>query len=344
MEAKKKKVILGMSGGVDSSVAASLLQKSGFEVVGVFLEFWKTDNSNFDDAKKVADLLGITLHKVDAKDEFKKKIVDHFISEYKSGRTPNPCVLCNPNMKFRILLNKMFELEGDFVATGHYAKIQEGRLFQAKDKRKDQSYFLYGLEKRQLEKILFPLGDHTKDEIRKIALDLNLPVAQKSESQDICFVLGKDFGDFLKKYIKSEEGEILDTHEKVLGKHTGLPFYTIGQRKGINLGGDGPYYVVEKNISKNELIVTNDPEDSRLTKDEMIVREINWINENLSFPLKKEVKIRYQSDPICATIEPIEDNLKKCRVKFDTPQKLVTPGQSAVFCDGHEVLGGGIID
>jgi tRNA-specific 2-thiouridylase len=342
MSNRKSKIILGMSGGVDSSVSASLLQEKGFLVEGVFLEFWESDGSNFDDAKKVADLLKIKLHRIDAKKEFKEKIVDHFVSEYESGRTPNPCVLCNPKMKFKVLLEKMNELEGDFVATGHYAMIREGRLFQAKDKRKDQSYFLHGLKKEQIEKIMFPLGELTKNEIREIARERGLPVAEKSESQDVCFVLEKDFSDFLKKHIKKEKGEIIDVYGNVLGEHIGLPFYTIGQRKGINLGGDGPYYVVEKRMDKNQLVVTNDPIDSMLNVLEMKVGEVNWIRENLRFPLKADVKIRYQGNSVRAIIEVVEGS-NECMVKFDEPQKAVTPGQSAVFYEGEEVLGGGVI-
>lgn len=344
MKEEKKKVILGMSGGVDSSVSAALLQKKGFLVEGIFLEFWDVDDSNFEDAKKVADLLGITLHRVDAKKEFKEKVMDHFISEYESGRTPNPCVLCNPKMKFRILMEKMKEFGGDFVATGHYAIVKNGRLFQAKDKKKDQSYFLYGLKKEQLEKIIFPLGEFEKTQIREMAREFSLPNYEKSESQDVCFVLEKDFSEFLKKYIKKDKGDIVDTNGKLLGKHIGLPFYTIGQRRGINVGGEGPYYVAQKNFEKNELVVTNNSDDPRLVAGEMIVSDVNWIRDKVNFPLVSDVKIRYQTGSIRATIETVENDITKCIVKFEEPQKTITPGQSAVFYDKKEVLGGGIIE
>jgi tRNA-specific 2-thiouridylase len=370
MPIKRKKVIVGMSGGLDSTMTAALLKKEGYEVEGIFLEFWKNKNSEegYESARKMAEILGIQLHKVNAEEDFKKKIIDEFIREYESGRTPNPCVICNPRMKFKVLMDEMRKINADFMATGHYARLRREtpntkyqilnkakyskskstiHLMKAEDKTKDQSYFLYGLNQKQLEKIIFPLGDYLKSRVREIAREMNLPVADREESQDVCFVSQDNFGNFLKKYIKNIPGKICDMSGKELGKHEGLHFYTIGQRKGINLGGEGPYYVIKKNISKNMLIVSN-KED--LLVDEFKVNEVNWISTDIEFSLKAEIKVRYHSNPVCGTIMEVKSSKfkvksagKNYRIKLDEPQEAITPGQSAVFYRGDEVLGGGII-
>ncbi|MFC1644579.1 tRNA 2-thiouridine(34) synthase MnmA [Patescibacteria group bacterium] len=344
----KIKVIVGMSGGVDSSVTARLLQKKGYEVIGVYLDFWKNEsdkNNGYEDAKKVAKILGIELHKIDARSEFKREVVNNFLREFQEGRTPNPCVICNPSMKFKILLGALEMFNCDVVATGHYSQIKDGKLYQAVDKNKDQSYFLYGLTKGQLKKIIFPLGEYTKDEIREIAYEENLPVAQKPESQDICFIQNGNFRRFLEDHLEIEDGDIVGDDGSILGRHAGLPFYTIGQRRGINLGGRGPYYVAGKDSETNRIIVTNDSDSEALHRSDMIVSNVNWISDDVRFPLEAYVKIRYRTSPIKATITPEENSKHFFKVEFSNPQKAVTPGQSAVFYGkNEEVIGGGIIN
>lgn len=340
-------------------MAAAILKKEGYEVEGIFLEFWKSIKSEegYASAKKMAGALGIPLKKINAQKEFKKKIVDSFIEGYKAGRTPNPCVICNPEMKFRILMDQMRKKKADFMATGHYARSAKSKvesekfsfkLLRAKDRLKDQSYFLYGLKRGQLEKIIFPLGDYPKSQVKSMAKRMNLLVADREESQDVCFISRDGFGDFLKKNIRNNPGKICDISGKELGSHNGLHFYTIGQRKGINLGGKGPYYVIKKDELRNILVVSNKKED--LLSDEFGISRVNWISDNIKFPLKAEIKVRYHSNPVCGTIAEVKSSSfkvksagKNYRIKLDEPQKAVTSGQSAVFYRGDEVLGGGII-
>ncbi len=349
-----KKILVGLSGGVDSSVTVRLLQEAGFNVEGIFLEFWKSSKADdaFKSAKKVAKTLGISLIKVNAVEEFKKVVVDKFIEEYKRGNTPNPCILCNPQMKFKVLLKEMKKRNADLVATGHYVrnekqktkskKLFNYKLFRAKDKTKDQSYFLYGLSQKQLSKIIFPLGNYLKTEVKKLAEKFQLSTARRAESQDVCFITQKNFGDFLKKYIKNEKGKIVDEQGNTLGQHIGLHFYTIGQRKGINLGGDGPYYVVKKNLKDNELIVSNN--EKNLYSSKFLIKNSNWIALNLEFPLNANVKVRYHGDFVYATIRPVEGRKELYIVELSEPQKAVTIGQSAVFySEDGGVFGGGII-
>lgn len=347
-----------MSGGVDSSVAAALLKKSGFNVIGVFMKLWPSSSKFSEErAKKVANILEIPFQVLDFKKEFKKKVIDYFLKEYKSGRTPNPCVVCNKEIKFGLLLEKASGLGANFVATGHYAKIQKkfvnsyrfvNSLMTAKDEEKDQSYFLWQLEQKQLKHILFPIGNYTKKEVRNFAKKFGLPVLKVSESQEICFI-ETTLNNFLSKHFKSKPGKIVDTKGKIIGKHQGLQFYTIGQRKGINLP-NGPYYVLEKNIKKNLLIVTKNEKD--LGKKELVAENINWISgKPKKLPLKIKAKIRYRHKASPAIIYHLKPNI--CHLKFTKPQRAVTPGQSVVFYlpaeasakvgKGEEVLGGGII-
>lgn len=398
---KKKRVILALSSGVDSSVSAALLKKQGYDVVGFFMHFWKDPEENdlvenkccsieaFEDARKVAKILDIPLYTINAAKEFKKEVVDYFLQEIKAGRTPNPCVPCNPKIKFRFLFQKMLEMDADFVASGHYAQIMEHtlhskeckdkkeyKLFQAEDKNKDQTYFLYNLKQSQLSKILFPVGKYQKSEIRKMAKDFGLPVFDKDDSQGICFTQEKYPTNFIRRNTPMKKGKIVDTEGNVLGEHEGLSIYTIGQRKGINIGGNGPYYVVEKDLKKNVLIVTNKEDNPKLFKKEMEVKDVNWISGNEpKLPLKVKVKIRYRNVLVDAIItKKIQDALKNFVsgqaknkiqkdikiqdarnkkqagsdgvyvVEFVQSQKAITPGQSAVFyTDNGEVLGGGNI-
>lgn len=370
----KKKVLVALSGGIDSAVAAAILKERGFEVVGVFFDFLNPPRSpftkgggekispftkgerkgKFENAKKIAKKLGISLKIVNARKEFRKKIIEYFINGYKKGLTPNPCVVCNREMKFDLLFKLMKKEKADFIATGHYArlrrkvksqklkvKIKENpfyNLLEAKDKTKDQSYFLYKLTQRELPKIIFPLGNYTKNEVRNIAKKLKLPV-EKRESQDICFLEGKTVEKFLEKKLVWKRGRIRETGGKYLGLHRGLPFYTIGQRRGIEIGGAGPYFVIGKNARKNELVVSNDPR--KLLTKKFEVGKANWADKRIKFPLSAKVQIRYHSERISAIIR--KGKLGRFIVELKKPARAVTPGQSAVFYKNREVLGGGVI-
>ncbi|MDO8529126.1 MAG: tRNA 2-thiouridine(34) synthase MnmA [bacterium] len=351
-----KKAIVAMSGGVDSSVVAAMLKKEGFDVVGIFMNFWKDASlgKNYENrccsleaiesARKIAQIIGIPFYVLNVQNDFKKKVVDYFLDELKKGNTPNPCVVCNKEIKFKVLFERMLALKADYVATGHYARIKrimnhesrsmDFRLLEAVDKNKDQSYFLYNFSQKQLSKILFPLGDYTKIETRKMAKKFGLPVYDKKESQDVCFIPEKGYESFLRKHISFKKGKIFDSEGNILGTHEGLPFYTIGQRKGIKIGGNGPYYVVKKDNNKNRLIVG---EKKKLFSKKMILKEINWIREKPKFPFETLIRARYQSPLFHAIIN-------KDRVDFEKPQQAITSGQSAVFYskDG-EVIGGGVI-
>jgi len=367
MKEKSKKVLVGMSGGVDSAVAALLLQKDGFEVRGLFIDFVGGEKSenDFKKARQVANKLGIEIYKVGAIKEFQEKIIDKFVADYEMGITPNPCVICNPEMKFKILIEEAKKRGIDFVATGHYVRLRRkapisksqfpnksqnsnfksqslNQLFVAKDENKDQSYFLYRLTQEQLSKTIFPLGDYDKSEVRKIAEENGFDFKDEKESQDICFVADNDFGGFLKNKIKNNSGEIVDMNGRKLGEHNGLHFYTIGQRKGINLGGDGPYYVIRKDKLKNQLVVSNNSDDLFCQNGTFEIQDVNWIGDNLEFPLKAKVKTRYGNQGEYAIITKKDEDI--FAVKLEKNQKAITSGQSAVFySEGGEVLGGGII-
>ena len=342
-----------MSGGIDSSIAAAILKNKGYEVIGLFFVMHEFSRKN--DAQEAADKLNIPLKIIDIKREFKKRVIDYFIKEYKTGRTPNPCVECNRWIKFRYLIEKASKLKVNYIATGHYVRTKNGKLFTAKDKQKDQSYFLWTLKQKQLKKILFPIGDYTKKEIREMAKNLprrqaglpagrqgwDLPVFEKKESQEICFIPDADLRGFLESQMRAERGSIITVDGKKVGEHKGLAFYTIGQRKGIEIGGIGPFYVVSKDFKNNVLIVAKSEYAPELYKKEMIVEKINWISEKPKFPLQCKVKIRYLHPAVSAIIYKIQNT--KYQIRFAKPQRAITPGQSAVFYSRNEVLGGGII-
>jgi tRNA-specific 2-thiouridylase len=359
-----KTVICAMSGGLDSSVAAALLKRAGFDVIGVFMRFWSDPEEKriFGvsnrccsveaevRARKVAKVLGIPFYVFDFSKEFKERIVDYFLDSSKKGVTPNPCVVCNKEVKFGLLLEKALSLGADFVATGHYAKVErvknkesgseEFKLMRAKDKEKDQSYFLWRLSQWQLSKVLFPISGFMRREVEKLAEKFKLPVVGLKKSVELCFVI-YGIEDFLRKYLKENPGKIVDKEGKILGEHKGLWFYTIGQRKGLNLPG-GPYWVLEKDLKRNVLIVTKDPQD--LLKKELTCKEVNWIlSEKPKLPMDVEVKIRYRSELIKATIFPVSQTKNEYKVIFKEPQRAITPGQSVVFFKEEEVVGGGVI-
>lgn len=333
---KKIRVLVAMSGGVDSSVCVAILKKNGYDVVAVFMRMH--NKSNPADAKTVAKKLKIPFKVLDVRNEFKKIVVDYLIKEYKKGNTPNPCVECNRHIKFKFLLEKALQLKFDYVATGHYVRIKNGKLFVAKDTKKDQTYFLWQLNKEQLAKVIFPLGDYTKEQVRSLAKKFKLPVFEKKDSQEICFV--SDINEFLQKSIKTKKGNILNMDGKKIGEHKGLVFYTIGQRKGIEIGGTGPYYVVRKDFKKNALIVSNNQKD--LLQKDFAVKNVNWLNKPKKFPFRCGAKIRSMSQiALCVVSRTKNSELK---TKFLTAQRAITPGQSAVFYKGNELLGGGIIE
>jgi len=358
---KNKRVAVGMSGGVDSSVAAALLLDQGYDVVGVFMKFWSDkvkgkvrENiccsfESAEDARRVCRKLGIPFYVIDMKLPFKKKIVDNFVNEYECGRTPNPCVRCNQFIKFGELWKKLKPMGIDFVATGHFAK-QRGskgkdqrakiKLSCGKDKNKDQSYFLHQIKQKDLAHILFPVGNYTKEQVRKLAQKYKLPTAEKKESQEICFVADNKIGEFLSRYIKLEKGNILEmSTRQIIGEHNGLPLYTIGQRKGIGLAG-GPWYVVRLDKKNNTLWVSKDEKD--ILNKEFVVKKVNWISGQVpSLPLKCKCRVRYRAKDLACVVEKAAAS--KYVVKLKKTERAITPGQYCVFYQGDECLGGGEI-
>ena len=347
----KKKVLVAMSGGVDSSVTAFLLKKRGYEVAAITMCFGvkKIEKSKpaccgaeaIEDAKKVCRKLDIAHYVMDFSKSLEKEVISKFVSEYLEGRTPNPCVDCNKTLKFDILLKKALSLGFDFLATGHYARIgRKGKDFilkRAKDKTKDQSYFLYAIKKEALETILFPAGDFTKSEIRGIARKNNLPVADKPGSQDICFIPGKNYHDFIEERIGSvRRGEILDLEGNILGDHKGAFFYTVGQRGGLGISHKQPLYVLSVDTKKNRLIVG---EKKTLKAKGLIAEEVNVLVKKLSG--KAFARIRYNQKEAECAIKACGKNLK---IIFEKKQEAITPGQSVVLYKGDTVLGGGVIE
>ncbi len=345
-----------MSGGVDSSVVAGELKKTGYQVTGVFLRFWKEKENKIDDQKEIQEVqeicnvLAIPLKIIDVREKFKREVVGYFLKEYAQGKTPNPCIFCNENIKFKILLAEMLSMDVDYIATGHYAKIikKSGKyvLAMAEDKKKDQSYFLYRLKEKQLSKIMFPLGQYKKNVVRKKAQEFKLMVANKKESQDICFLNQSCTKQFLKKNISLKKGPIVDIQGKIIGQHEGLSLYTLGQRKNINIGGDGPYYVIAKKYTENKLVVTNQSQELKLFTKRICLEKVNWLGATPKLPLNCFIMIRYQAPLKCAIIDKTDNNNSSMELEaiFRRQQKIPAPGQSAVFYNKKEiVLGGGII-
>ena len=360
---KNKKVVLGMSGGVDSSVAAILLKEQGYDVIGVFMKNWEEKDDNgvclseedYKDVIAVAEQLEIPYYSVNFVKEYWDKVFTYFLNEYKRGRTPNPDVMCNKEIKFRAFLDYAMKIGADYVATGHYARIiheeKDGNIksvmLRGVDDNKDQTYFLCQLNQEQLEKVLFPLGNYTKPQIREIAEKYNLKTAKKKDSTGICFIGERNFNEFLSKYLPAKKGNIVNTEGKILGRHNGLMYYTIGQRKGIGIGntkeGTGePWFVVDKDLEKNELVVTQG-DNLVLYSKGLIATDFNFINKDeITFPLNCTVKYRYRQDDSKAVINKLNEN--EYEVIFDKPQKAVTLGQIVVAYNGEKCLGGGVID
>jgi tRNA-specific 2-thiouridylase len=354
----RKKIIVGLSGGVDSSVSALLLQKQGYEVEALFMKNWEEDDTNvycsaeqdLSDAQKVADKLGIKLHTINFSSYYWEDVFEHFLKEHKKGRTPNPDVLCNQQIKFKVFLDYAISLGADKIATGHYARIVKDsgtyKLKAGLDLNKDQSYFLYLLGQKQLSKSLFPLGDITKTKVREIAKEYNLITADKKDSTGICFIGERNFSEFLEKYLPKKQGDIVTKDGKFIKHHQGLAFYTIGQRKGLEIGGgfgdsEEPWFVADKNIENNELLVVQG-DHALLYHDNLLASNVHWIDEQPNLPINCSAKIRYrQKSQKCKILSSNGDGL---RVLFDKPQRAITPGQSIVFYDIDTCLGGGIIE
>lgn len=346
-----KKVLVAMSGGVDSSTVAALLKSQGYSVCGITMKLMETELScshesksccGFDaarDAKMVADILGIPHYTVNAVEAFEKSVVQNFIDEYTSGRTPNPCVRCNYHLKFDFLMKKARELGYDYLATGHYAVIENGELRRGKDKFKDQSYFLYPVFASSFDRILFPLGSYSKDEVRKLAEEFSLPVAAKRESQDICFIPDGNYSEFLVNRGVGEilSGPILDVEGKQIGTHAGLFNYTVGQRKGLGALGQR-MYVKEIRVEDNALVAAT---EEQLCSDELLVEEVLCGKCSPEVGEKYLVQIRYRSRPVWATVTEMDDAMLK--LAFDSPVKAAAPGQSAVLYEGDTVIAGGVI-
>ncbi len=338
------KALVAMSGGVDSSVAAALLKEAGFDVIGAHIICWDGCDLKEEkrDAFRVALKLEIPFLTFDFRAAYKERVFDYMIREYAEGRTPNPDVMCNREIKFGLFLEKAFSLGADYVATGHYARVgrdgNEPLLLEAVDREKDQSYFLWSLERRKLANCLFPLGEQTKPQVRAIARRMGLPTAEKKDSQGLCFIGNVNFGYFLRGFLPSRVGTVLNSRGQVVGKHDGVSFYTIGQRHGLGIGGKRPYYVAEKNAETNTLIVGEGADDPVLYKREIEIDQLNWLSDLREN--KCEVRIRYRQPKVPARIVRENGSL---RAIFETPQRGVAPGQSAVFYRQEKVLGGGII-
>lgn len=355
-EPKKERVVIGLSGGVDSSAAAKLLLEQGYDVIGITLKLWPQDCVSraedkccgpqaVMDARAVAHKLGIPYYLIDEAGDFQKQVISYFAEEYKAGRTPNPCVVCNERLKFGNLINRARQLGAGYIATGHFARIEKSGerhlLKRGRDPKKDQSYFLFSLRQDQLARAIFPLGELTKNDTREIARQSHLKTAEKEESMEICFVPDKDYGKFLwqAKLVEKHRGDIVDLRGRVLDQHDGIEFYTIGQRKGLGLSSARPLYVVDLDAASNRVIVGD---ESALERSEFRIERCNWIPfATPPAAIEAAVKIRYNHPGVTATITPGADGT--ATVRLHAPQRAITPGQAAVFYQDDLVVGGGWI-
>jgi len=345
-------VIVGMSGGVDSSVSALLLKQQGYRVVGLFMKNWEEtgpdgacqSSKEYEDVVKVCEELKIPYYSVNFVEEYRQTVFEQFLEDFRAGLTPNPDILCNREIKFKVFLQKAFELGADYLATGHYCRTRDGRLFKGLDPEKDQSYFLHAVASGSLEKVLFPIGNLTKKEVRVIAREHNLATSEKKDSTGICFIGKRDFKPFLSKFVDSEPGNFETLSGEIVGRHDGVSFYTLGQRKGMGLGGEGDaWYVVGKDLQRNVILVERGADHPALYAKELTAHSPSWIKDPIpSAPYSCRAKIRYRQLDQACTILSLEKG-KLC-VQFDTAQRAITPGQSIVFYDGDECLGGAVIE
>lgn len=354
------RVVVGMSGGVDSSVTAYLLKQQGYDVIGIFMKNWDdtdefghcTAEDDFQDVRRVCEQIGIPYYTVNFEKEYMEKVFQYFLDEYKRGRTPNPDVMCNREIKFGELLDKVMDLGADYIATGHYARVEfrDGayRLLRGVDSNKDQSYFLNALDQHQLSKTMFPLGSLTKPQVREIAEKAGLATAKKKDSTGICFIGERNFREFLQNYLPAKPGDIETVDGEVIGRHDGLMYYTLGQRQGLGIGGGHgktgePWFVVDKDLERNVLIVAEGAGHPRLYSTRLIATDVNWISgKEPASSFTCTAKFRYRQPDQGVTVHLREGNTVE--VVFDQPQKAVTPGQAVVFYNGEECLGGGTID
>lgn len=346
---KNTKVFVGMSGGVDSSVTAALLQQAGYGVTGVYMKNWSQDlpglvcpwKEDYQDAKRVAVHLSIPFKVFDFEKLYRQRVVDYMVTEYKNGRTPNPDVMCNQEIKFKLFLETALEEGADLIATGHYARVKDGQLWAGLDGSKDQSYFLYRVTPVALQKTVMPLGEYKKSDVRKLAQRLGLSTAHKKDSQGICFVGKVGIKDFLLHELGEQpDGLVIDQHGKVVGKHEGALFYTIGQRHGLHVGGGLPYYVTGKNMAKNEVYVTTDLQDKKLWSQELTVADLHWINEPPHRQATYQFRSRYRA-PL--SVGRMSLNGTQAVIHLKEAVRAATPGQSVVVYDDGRVIGGGII-
>ena len=355
------KVIVGISGGVDSSVSAYLLQQQGYQVEGLFMKNWEEDDTDeycaaaqdLIDAKSVCEKLGIKLHTINFSAEYWDNVFEHFLAEYKAGRTPNPDIMCNKEIKFKAFLEFAAEdLGADYIATGHYCRRRDvdghAQLLRGTDNNKDQSYFLYAVGEKQIAKTLFPVGELEKPEVRRIAEEQDLITANKKDSTGICFIGERKFTDFLQEYLPAQPGDIVTPSGEVIGQHQGLMYHTLGQRKGLGIGGlqnsnENPWYVVGKDMDNNRLLVAQGADHPALFSYGLIAKQCDWVDRTpRTETFKCTVKTRYRQADIPCTVKPIDDDTLE--VIFDSPQSAVTPGQSAVFYIDEVCLGGAIIE
>ncbi|HFG1970785.1 TPA: tRNA 2-thiouridine(34) synthase MnmA [Vibrio cholerae] len=359
----QKKVIVGMSGGVDSSVSAYLLKQQGYQVEGLFMKNWEEDDNeeyctaaeDLADAQAVCDKLGIPLHTINFAAEYWDNVFEYFLAEYKAGRTPNPDILCNKEIKFKAFLEFADEvLDADYIAMGHYVRRtfpqngEKPQMLRGLDGNKDQSYFLYTLSHEQVARSLFPVGELEKPEVRRIAEEQGLITAKKKDSTGICFIGERKFTDFLSRYLPAQPGKIETPEGKVIGEHQGLMYHTLGQRKGLHIGGmkessEQPWYVADKDLKRNVLIAVQGADHPLLKSHGLVAAQLHWVDRtSITEPVCCSVKTRYRQSDIACTIIPLSDD--RIKVMFDEPQVAVTPGQSAVFYQGEICLGGGIIE
>ncbi len=344
------KVYVGLSGGVDSSVTAAKLKEQGYDVTGVYMKNWSKDlpgmacpwKEDYQDAKRVAVQLGIPFKMYDFETEYRERVVEYMLDGYKRGLTPNPDIMCNQEVKFKLFLEAALADGADMIATGHYARVKDGQLLTAANADKDQTYFLYRVTEDALKHSLMPIGEYeTKEQVRAEAARLGLATAQKKDSQGICFVGKVGIKDFLLYELgEQKHGDIIDQNGAKIGEHDGAIFYTIGQRQGLGVGGGLPYYVTGKDMAKNEVYVTTDVQDENLWHDTLNLTELHWINEPPALGKTYQVRTRYRAELVDCTVE-LKDGL--AIIRLDEPVRAITPGQSAVFYDGNHVLGGGIV-